>query len=701
MPNARSHIIKQANTGNHVKKFNYRVGNKIQGFFCICLILTFLVSSIVIVPLKVRGNADQDLNGLYKNYNTDNSMESWISYDYNDDYIWKVFYISDIEWDESQYVHLWIFGESFGVPHYNNQGYSHSILLFNEMYPNGLSIGTFYSFEKFDTDHYQWQRFELSKSYFKTASWNRIEIKDMDPTIEQEQVFGWLINNLRIGIDQTFQNIDDFDQSYWYSGGAGVTPNDPREINGELMMALEFVDVIHDDYFFPTLQSSWDSEYSSGDYSWILIDQSDDKAYWRVDISSTDKSSSSYARLYIYAYSWTSQPLSETSMNVQLNGLNSYDFYPKKDFSLCWPIGAWSWIDIDIDDFQTGTNEFYFTDSTGYQHTNLGIIKFNDYDSGHSRWKYCDGSDGIYHGNLDYDLDVGELGIYLVLFHNEQALNMDRTVYTLQISDDWGNPPLQPYKNYDTWLEPDADVLGDSLQAANGWTRYENIQHDYTNPGAYQGQIYDENSYSRGDATDLIIVSGHGTYGQYGLQLLWDPTQDADAWTDQTSFDVINHIGWNEGYTEADFWKYGSSYQTEGEDGFNFNTDWIVFLSCDLLGKNPHIFDADSEYQTLLLHNLHTIMGYYGLFSMDYGDMLGFICDFYDRLVDGGEENAHTIINAFSETSAEYNEPWAYFTYENHVGDYLWDQGYVSSDRDSLIDTKFENKEGQIVSDSA
>ena len=646
----------------------------------------------------IRADDDPDLYGIYRNYNTDDSREASIAFDYSDDEVWKAFYIGYQEKQQAHYAFLWVYGRSFGVPYETTKGYSHKIILYNDWYLSGIVLYTFYSFEKFDSDVFHWQRFYLSTLYFQPTSWNRIEIMDCDSN--NEEYSGWEINNLRIGIDQSFESIDDFDQSYWYSGGAGVTPDNPRDIEGELMIALEFVDVYHDTSYFPALQSSWDHQFHLHNYAWVYLDDGNDRARWKVNLTNGDFDHSSYARLYFYGWAWTNNPGLETTLNIKVNGLVDYDFHPMQDFGECKPIGGWSWIEIDLDDLDTGVNEFEFydTSTTGYTHTNFALLRFTTCNSDHSCWQYTD--DLGEHGTLQYSTDYGELGVYLVLFDNTRSFNMDRTIYTIEMS---RNPQMgtEPYKQFQPpnyVFEEGPQYLGSYLDMNQGWQRYECIQQDWTDPDAYQGYIYDENSYTRGDCADLVLISGHGSYDEFALQL-YQYGQDSTAFADTYSFKDINFQGWEEDYTEAEYLPYPiSTYATRGEDGFNFNTEWLIFLSCNIMGKvvgGQNEFNEESSYRTLLYHGLHAVMGYYDSFSMQPGGgIYQFTVRLYNYLTEDSPLPIKPVIDAFIETSTDFDhQPWAWFAHESNRDDYLWGEGDVSSDNDCIRDQKFENKD--------
>jgi hypothetical protein len=640
-------------------------------------------------------DSDYDLYGVYKNYNTDNSREAGVGYDYGDDEVWKMFYIGYHERSRAHYVHLWVYGKSFGTPHETTLGYSHKIIIYNNWYPSGKSLYTFYSFEKFDTDTYHWQRFELPIDDFKPAEYNRIEIFDAD-VFGSSPYHGWQINNLRIGVDQSFEYIEDFDHSYFYSEGAGLEPDDPRDNEGELMIALELVDIKFDDHAFPTLQSGWDYHMHAGWNDWVPLDDSNDKAMWRTDLSSSDLAACSYARLFVYGAAWSSDESSETTLSVKVNGLNTFQFSPMKDFGFCRPIGSWSWIDIDVDNLNGGEeNTFYFWDPTSHTHTNIMLAMFPYIDYDQSRWKYKDGTG--WHGSYDYEDDWGELGVYLVLYNDVDAREDDRTVYLMELSNPWAPAQTEPYKNYGGWLDPETWWLTSCLESYDGWEETRNVQQDYENPGAFQGQIYDENYDSRGDLNDFVVISGHGIFEEFQLQLWGEDVQDPRSFRDKESFRGIRYYGYDEGYTEAEYYPYSEYYfSTKGQDGFNYNTEWLLLISCDVLGKSSggsEVFDEESAFRTLIYHSLHTVMGYYSDFSLPYGWMLHFAIKLYDYLTWGGSEDPLNVIDAFIETSDFFDEPWAYFTHENNRYDYLWDEGSTSRDRDFLIGKRFENKD--------
>lgn len=668
-------------------------------------------TTLYISPISL-GDSDIDLYGCYRNYNTDTSKEASVNFDYVDDEIFKMFFIGAKEYDNADYVHLWVYARAWGEPQETSVGHSHEIIIENgdhphnpppsePRYPGGAIAYTFYSFEKFDNPDYQWQRFQLQKSLFKKSSWNRVYIEDVDP-VDVGSYHGWDVNNIQIGIDLTFGPADDLDKSYWYSGANPPTP-DPKDCTGELMMALEFVDKEKDTQYFPAIGQQWDNAVHNGEMTWIPIDDSNDNAYWYIYLTSTEWTNTHYVRLFVYGYAWTSDPSSETNLKVDVNG-HTYNIYPMKDYNTCYPIGAWSWVVIDRAHLKTTSdpwpnyNLFRFYDTTSYTHTNLGIALFPNKDEDHSCWKYNAGSGDV--GHCDWELDQGELGVYLVLYGDALADIWDRTIYTMELSNS-RTQQIEPYDPALDYIWDGSTVLGNKLENEKSWDHDSLVQQDYRNGNIMQGKIYSELYDNQGDYCDIIVLSGHGEESTGWWILPQYSLPDDHSYDDVAFFKTLP-----EDYSEAEYYEFGYSNfagADYGEDGFSFNTDWLFFFSCDILGNGNDQFYSDSAWRTLLFHGMHGVFGYFNDFVPRDEKYDDFISDFYDYLTNGGLQPANKIITAFKTCSEgthlvqfeppnSYYNGWAYFIHDNCVDDYIWDQGSVGNDPDMWQYEKFEHK---------
>jgi len=289
-----------------------------------------MITSVLLCSFFLTGGSsalgwhiDPDDSGIFRHYNSDNSMEASIAYDMGDDEVWKMFYIDQDELDLAEKAQLWVYAKCFGTKDETTGRHTHKII---NRWGNGgtdlIIIQEFYCYEQFDYDNYHWQMFEFPAEYLHGDGWNQIEIRDDD---------WYTYNNIRIGIDQTFGGtpedpsyglISDFDTSFWYSGGAHVTPDDPTEIEGELMIKLELIDVQHNNKWFPAME--WDEywyDYYPYGGRYIPIDFDDDDVYWEVTLDNADLNNYGYARFYIYGYSWIVEEIANNDyMILDVNG---------------------------------------------------------------------------------------------------------------------------------------------------------------------------------------------------------------------------------------------------------------------------------------------------------------------------------------------------------------------------------------------
>ncbi len=656
-----------------------------------CRLLGFFILFLLVFPVVAQNSAgyfyDPDSSGIYRHYNTDSSKETDVQYDHTEanEFVYKMFYINQQEWSRCSKAHLWVYARCIGEKDENEVGWSHTIrarwgLGLNEF----NTICNFECYELFKKDVFHWQMFEFEKGFLSQGKWNKIEIIDNS---------AWTVNNLAIGIDQDYggtpddrfaQLIDDFDTSCW---STNYDPNQihtiPTQCDGELMIKLELIDDQDNQKFFPQMNQNgyWHNyyPYEQDINGFIPIDYSDDKIKWQVDLGQDDIADAGYARLYIYGYSWTVPDPGPDNYRLTLTVNNNiFPFYPQYLWAESRNIAHWNWLEVDIPSLKGGqTNTFYITKPADcdWKKGNLAIINFEDEDHEHSAYYWSTG--GSYHGDypqLRPDHCDGELGIFLLIYEKyptskkvggfEIGCRLDGTTHGFSDS------------HIDlTHHVSDLIINGKTGQFGfNGLVDY-NWQNEFTQDLDHitsPPKIYEESFHSVdakyytglcGDRVDLLIVETHGEPWEIILQdgdIGSANGEAVDSGRDTTKDISITQYG----YPETDYWggwEAGENpYNVEyGEDGFNFQTDWILLLACEVLSGgvwdevhqrwNWGTLDANSPLQFMMCHGLHILMGFVTNFGGDYSSME----DFAWRLVENLCDDEMTIIAGFED--AVYN----------------------------------------------
>lgn len=677
----------------------------------VCLVCAlFLGSTVLPFSYNVEAHVDQDSCGLARNYNTDNTMETSIRTDQGDDTIQKAFYIGTSEFNNADRVYLWVYAKCWGTKN-ENSAVTHKIYIHKSN--ADTYVRSFQCFKSFSYDKFQWQMFEFSKDAFEANHWVLVEIEDFE--------WDWTINNLEFGIDTTYgacaesptiQNalIKDWDQSYWYSGGAGVTPNQENEIIGELMIKLEFVRKQKE---IKSIPIDFDTDYNLP-YSFITLDDShslQEKARWRIfanELTQNDIDASSYARLYIYGYSWIggddpNPPMTQNHFIVTINN-NQYDWDPDIHFAQTRPIGHWYYFDfIPSGNLIAGSiNTFQFQDtSSDYVRHNLAIIKFSDLDDQRSAWYYDPGTGWVGDPNLNYLNCQGEMGIYLFLFKKFEPSKIVGGI-SLWCEDHDNNDC--PYTNSHDENEHGqaASKIADKLEAQYNWMdKMHRLDDTSESPysmkeGYFTSEFYN-NEYTS-DACDLVIFGGHGE--GFGGMFLTDHDFVGHLWGQSygksTTKDIFTNINGYQytgtgimGKPETDAWDYmNNSFTAWSEDGFNFNTDWILLLSCSVLrgmtADEDHIMDMDNPMQLMLYHGAHILMGY----ATDFIGTQAEINNYVNELVSQWCTSNSKIIDGFIYATTEKldrdnnNNRYMIYYHSGNFDDYLWDENTVTLDYD-------------------
>jgi hypothetical protein len=222
------------------------------------------------------------------------------------------------------------------------------------------------------------------------------------------------------------------------------------------------------------------------------------------------------------------------------------------------------------------------------------------------------------------------------------------------------------------------------------------VQHDWEQENVHQGLLYDENDYRRGDRCDLLVFSGHGDVATFKLPEYDETEIGSESPLDRHSFDIVD--SWDEEFTEADNygWPWDFDGDNCGQDGYNFNTEWVLFLACNVLGKKSgenYLPDPDNCFQTLLYHNLHAVLGHYSAFSLAPGEMEDYMNDFYEYLTVSEDSILQSFVYvSYGYGDPGYGEPYAYFVNVDNHDDFLWDEDDVTRDIDMQPGKKFEQK---------
>jgi hypothetical protein len=552
-------------------------------------------------------------------------MEDGISYDFCDDFVWKVFWISEDEITKvaNDYCFLYVFAGCVGTKVIQS-GATHEIRNYYDEGPDGIGntaddlfevIQTFKCYERFSYSVYQWSMFEFSPSKLHSNQWNRIAIADIS---------SWTENNLRIGIDKTYGGtpndpnadlIHDFDRSFWYSNyDPQYQYANPSACHGEVMIKLETCDKKSHTPQFPSITSDnyWTNYYP---YQFIPIDWSDDKIILWVQLGNV-LGDSDYSRLYIYGYSWLvdNPNPSDNTFKAVVNGHDVF-FDPDILWARSQGIGMWNWVRIPNSYLLNNNwNYIMLTKSSGlpgdgYKRHNLAVPYF-PVDNDRSAWYWYQDPD---HWGGDYDLDPTEC-------YGEVAMFLD--VYKKTTSSNKGGG-FQSYENI-------ANDIIDGLGWGNEVLDQQDNAVNHYRQGYFSSQKY--NGKTCGDDTDLVVASAHGE--PWGIELqdntpggtFGDPEGLTRADTKAIGMSQYGYVeieewgGWRTD-TQVDYY-YGLN-----EDGFNADTDYILLVSCWVLRGVLNADDLDPDgrnptcpWQYLLYHGTGVLMGYIVPPIAYYGD---------------------------------------------------------------------------------
>jgi len=677
-----------------------------------------MIGSCIPGSLFVTAHTDYDDSGLFRNYNTDNTRESSIRYDDIQDTIRKSFFISASEFNAGEIVNLWIYAKCFGDKNIYSSP-THKIKIQTE---TGTSTGRYFScYKTFSYNEFQWQMFQFSMACLDSDRWVMVEIEDIDY---------WGYNNLEIGIDKTFgfspadptegKIIQDWDQSYWYSWGAGVTPAEENEIQGELMIKLEVARIQKEKRVAP-LQFDYPSA-GYDPYTFIPLDDYQDKVKWKCfDITPADIDSL-YARLYIWGYSWLSgedPPQTTNKFSIEINGNNLW-YDPDEYWARTQPIGHWYYYDFNPQDYLIqGTNVFEIGDlSSDYKRHNLGVIYFSDVDNDQSAWVWNAGPHGSGgDSQLRYDHCTGELGIYLFIYKDYESHKRVGGI-NLWCEDHDSDECAWFEGDHGEISQPAGKRIAERLDNNHDWWDYMNLLDDYTEGDIWEGDFYAEgwhDTHLGGDTVDLLIFDGHGARSG-GAFLENHDFDERESTTHNGEWDKFDIFWSKRGYTdeiqgkpETDNWDYQSnSYVGFSEDGLNLHADWILLLACSLLHGFNHDIESsltlDSPWLTMMYHGVHIMMGFGTVFGGTAAEMR----DFSDTIVDEWcVHYEYTIMSGFiravlSELQDEDGgDPWnRYVMYyqESNANDYLYDEGTVSNDYD--FENGYENRNIRGMADA-
>lgn len=667
------HILNSQGGIKSIQRYEKSISYKktFTSIFIICVLLLAILASSGIAMAHI----DYDYSGLFRNYNCDDSREASIRFDMDDDTIRKVFHFGYDEWNNGDRVHLWIYARCFGTQQ-DSETPTHRIRIVTDYYT--IYPIYFWSYKRFHYDNYHWQMFEFDMDLlYPPHSWIKVYIDDLDD---------WSVNNLEIGIDTTYGAtpegdpdgtlIKDFDQSFWWSNGAQITPDHENEIFGELMIKMEIVVSRKECREIP-LNFDWDY-YEYYPYDFIPIDDSNDYVRWRCEgITQDDIDNSMYARLYIYGYSWKTEG-APTSNNlwIQINSGPSSRFYYDPDvyWAQTRPIGHWYYYDFSPGGLlKTDENVFLIhEEGSDFERHNLGIIYFEEIDTDHSAWYYDAGQGPVGDPGLNYDQCQGELGIFLVLFQKREAVKRvggismwceDHRNDECPYWDPSYNPPWQNFKHGELPVST-ASIIADGLENIGWEDKLLRLDDVYDDPTIYEGYFGSEGIWGKtcGDKVDLVIFHGHGDrYGGMKLPWFdWDPNVNHKSAT-YSGFDDEEDIFWSiEGYVqpfdfnpnglpviygkpETDNYRYMyQDFSLYSEDGFNLQADWILLLACKVLhgygGLPRFALDKDNPYLTMLYHGTHSMMGYGTAHGGSIIELQNFANALVDNWCDDGEE---------------------------------------------------------------
>jgi hypothetical protein len=557
--------------------------------------------------------------------------------------------------------------------------------------------------------------FIIPKYSMGPDQWITVEIFDID---------SYNYNNLEFGIDKSYGScpefpmngylIDDWDQSFWYSGGAGVTPQQENEITGELMIKLELA---HRQVEKRIIPMDFDYAYYGYDpYQYVLLDDQADYIHWKCDgVTAGDIGNSMYARLMIYGFSYIggddpNPPQTQNFFSIKINNNGPYYYDPdiywvQKQLGQTQPAGQWYYFDFPASLLAAtpGTNVFEIHEySADYKRHNLGVVLFPDIAGDQSAWYYWNGIQGFGDQQLRYDHCTGELGIYLYVYQKLES-SAPKTIGGIGM---WceDHPNHCPWTNNHDRLIDMHRMIVNNLVNNHGWQDNEFTLDDTSEGILEEGYAYMEDSLGgklKGDRCDLVILSGHGL-ALGGMQLPLGDFQNKDYTTHEGKYDEFDIYWTEDGYInsrvwkpETDNWKYLTDSATEySEDGLNLNTDWILSFNCynlrGLAAEDIGIMEENNPFQLVLYHGVHAFMGfatrYYTFNPQERQNFANSLVNYWTS----GYTVIDSFITAVDETLQYWKgqEPinrWMVYYHDSNFNDLLWDEG------DTAWDFDFEN----------
>lgn len=601
----------------------------------------------MIMPLNsLRATAyiteDTDNYGIYSSRDVDNTAESYVDINFQDDCANKKLYISSSDLDESSYsanrIYITIYGLRTGNIY---TGPTHAINL------NTHQIKTFQASQYFSNTYYSWVVFQFDasaiRSYIYTNSLNSITITKLSGP-------DWTYENLRIGVDRTFlpagAGMQDFQRSDFISDSScpGVSNS-----NGELMIYMEHADrVVSFTY--------------NGKNSQVLLDGYDDKIEKRFYISSSS-STFGFVRLWIYGRS------AGTNSGTSAMRLTVYSDSNPTGWTLLfnpyvkWSYQVWTWnyLDIPLSALTYNSYNYFKLDdpTSSFTQDNLYIgLDTTIINSDQSRWYWYDGS---WHGTWNYATDQGELDMNLEIYYRETVSN-EVGVTSIQDS------------NCNTFLDAaDATLLYNDLGDKYGYSKRFNTQDSNLDEGRiYMSRYHSSGSGYDGNDVDFLMFSGHGGAQVVALQYCSSPNVENPTDKNWMELNSPSGAGW-----EGDV----------SSDGFDRDTEWVLFSSCEVLddvgGSN-----ANSQTNALLFHNLHKILGYYGEVykctggncGSNHGESYNIIGGFTSRVGSGNKEQINDAwFNANNEFAIN-TWGWTVWGKGENSGDHIWGKGIVGED---------------------
>lgn len=597
------------------------------------LICCFSTLLLLVVCLPVKGlGIDQDESGYFPTtIDCDNSAETSVCLDYNDDIAVKKMWVGSDEKYQAGGIWLKLYGEAGGLTYVGN---SHKISI------NGVDRIWFNAHTYFSTEKFGWSTFFLNANWLNGSQWNKIRIY----CLNNPNYHNYSYESLYIGIDTTFRANDpypvvDFNRSSWSNSWTQGYPDpDSTDCTGELMLR-----------FYPFHEHANKNDFANSREDAVYIDCLDDFAQKTITLTEQDLSGVTRAQLFIWGYAWGDEERNNQNDGIQINNLqtiffNAYDVFQKN----CWQWGA---IDIWVPGLLVvGQNYFNFIDQRStFDRENyaIGVDTDTIYNPPHSWWLYNDGQEH------QSNALSGELMVALELYQSDH---------------------VEPYKElYATGIEhyngyPNDDLTNDDMYVLEslfedyGWTTVGNV----TNENVREGCFYEEQYWSPyaplngSDVADFEYHTGHGGRGTITLSNCGDNQIDPY----DLNYNLVVNIADNQYLLETDI----------SSDGLDKDTEWVWISACSLLRGYDSAASADSVWQTLLYHGLHYLFGYYddslpdgeqGETYSDWGVAIYFC--YYAFQLGYPVSSAYILANWVVSCDG-----WCYYYHTCNANDYLW-----------------------------